>query len=66
MPCKNELNEIFTLLVLLPAEKGFITLDVEYIDGTKLESRVNKYTFIWKKGVERNRHKLQEKNSRFA
>jgi len=57
---KNELNEIFTLLVLLPAEKGFITLDVEYIDGTKLESRANKYTF-WKKGVERNRHKLQEK-----
>lgn len=58
---KNELNEIFTQLVLLLAEKGFITLDVEYIDGTKIESRANKYTFVWKKSVERNRHKLQEK-----
>lgn len=39
---KNELNEIFTQLVLLLVEKGFITLNVKYIDSTKIESRSNK------------------------
>lgn len=29
-----------------------------YIDGTKLESVANKYTFVWKKGVLKNREKL--------
>ncbi len=34
---KKEINNIFTQVVLLLAERGFITLDVEYIDGTKIE-----------------------------
>ena len=58
---KNEINNIFTQVVLLLAERGFITLEVEYIDGTKIESRANKYTFVWRKTVEKNRAKLQEK-----
>ena len=31
------------------------------IDGTKIESKVNKYTFVWRKTVEKNRAKLMEK-----
>lgn len=58
---KNEINNIFSQVVLLLAERGFITLDVEYIDGTKIESKANKYTFVWRKTVEKNRTKLQEK-----
>ena len=58
---KKEINNIFTQVVLLLAERGFITLDVEYIDGTKIESKANKYTFVWRKTVEKNRTKLQEK-----
>ena len=58
---KNEINNIFTQVVLLLAERGFITLDVEYIDGTKIESKANKYTFVWRKTVEKNRAKLQDK-----
>ena len=30
---KQEINNIFTQLVLILAEKGFVSLDVEYIDG---------------------------------
>ena len=52
---------MFTQLVLLLAERGFVTLDVEYIDGTKIESKSNKYTFVWRKTVEKNRGKLMEK-----
>ena len=58
---KKEINNIFTQVVLVLADQGFITLDVEYIDGTKIESKANKYTFVWRKTVEKNRAKLQEK-----
>ena len=58
---KKDINNIFTQVVLVLADKGFITLDVEYIDGTKIESKANKYTFVWRRTVEKNRAKLQEK-----
>jgi len=58
---KEEINNVFTQLVLILAERGFVSLDVEYIDGTKIESRANKYTFVWRKTVEKNRAKLMEK-----
>ena len=58
---KDEINKVFTQLVLLLNAKGLVTLEVEYIDGTKIESKANKYTFVWRKTVERNRAKLMEK-----
>ena len=58
---KEEINNVFTQLVLVLANKGFISLDVEYIDGTKIESKANKYTFVWCKTVERNRTRLMDK-----
>ena len=58
---KDEINNIFTQLVLVLAEKGFVSLDVEYVDGTKIESKSNKYTFVWRKTIERNRARLIDK-----
>ena len=58
---KNEINEVFTQTVLLLSSKGFISLNVEYIDGTKIESKANKYTFVWRKTVERNCERLMKK-----
>ena len=58
---KDEINALFTQVVVLLAERGFVSLDVEYIDGTKVESKANKYTFVWRKTVECNRAKLLEK-----
>ena len=55
---KDEIGNIFTQLVLLLAEQGLVSLDVEYIDGTKIESKANKYTFVWRKTVEKNRAKF--------
>ena len=60
---KKEINEVFTQTVLLLSSKGFISLNVEYIDGTKIESKANKYTFVWRKSVERNRERLMKKIS---
>jgi transposase len=58
---KNEINNVFTQLVLILASRGFVSLDVEYIDGTKIESKANKYTFVWRKTVVGNRNKLMNK-----
>ena len=58
---KDEINDIFTQIVLLLCARGFVSLDVEYVDGTKIESKANKYTFVWRKTVERNRARLLEK-----
>ena len=58
---KKEINEVFTQTVLLLSSKGLISLNVEYIDGTKIESKANKYTFVWRKTVERNRERLMKK-----
>ena len=37
-----------------------------FIDGTKIESCANKYTFVWKKAVTENQTKLMEKIERFT
>ena len=58
---KKEINAVFTQVVLLLTERGFISLDVEHIDVTKIESKANKYTFVWRKTVEKNRARLLEK-----
>ena len=59
---KDEINNLFTQLVLLLAQQGFLTLDVAYIDGTKIESKANKYTFIWRKSVEKKPSKVNGEN----
>lgn len=40
---------------------GEISGDAIFIDGTKIESCANKYTFVWKKAVTKNLSKLLEK-----
>lgn len=35
--------------------------EVCFIDGTKLESKANRYTFVWRKSVERELTKIKEK-----
>lgn len=36
-----------------------------FIDGTKIESMANRYTFVWKTGVEKNLAKLKESKGSF-
>lgn len=51
-------ESIFHQVVELLHDEGLISLDVQYIDGTKIESVANKYTFVWKGSVEKNKAKL--------
>lgn len=52
-------EDIFTEVVLMLAERGFVSLDTYFLDGTKLEANANKYSFSWKKSIEKNREKLR-------
>jgi len=58
---KKPIHDIFTQVVQMLVEMGYLSLDVVYVDGTKLESRANKYTFVWRKSVEKNKLKLEAK-----
>ena len=42
-------------------EMGEIKFKNLFVDGTKIEAYANKYTFVWKKAVEKNLKKLNQK-----
>ena len=58
---KDSIEEIFIATVQLLNKKGYVSLEKYFVDGTKIESAANKYTFVWKKAVEKNEKKLDEK-----
>ena len=58
---KGHIQDLFAEVVRLMAEVGLVSLDIQYIDGTKIESASNKYTFVWKKSIEKNKEKLETK-----
>lgn len=58
---KEAIEEIFIATVKLLNVKGYVSLEKYFVDGTKIESASNKYTFVWKKSVEKNEKKLDEK-----
>ena len=58
---KGSIEEIFISTVKLLNKKGYVSLEKYFVDGTKIESAANKYTFVWKRAVEKNEKKLDEK-----
>jgi transposase len=58
---KDAINGLFTQVVVMLVETGYLTLKEQYIDGTKMESRANKYTFVWRKSLEKNKSNLEAK-----
>lgn len=52
---------LFRQLVELLVEAGEIDLSTVFIDGTKIEAQANRYTFVWKKSVEKRLAKLLKK-----
>ena len=54
-------EDLFSQLVLLLARKGEILFQNIFIDGTKLESCANKYTFVWKKAVLKHEARMFKK-----
>ena len=58
---QGQIKTLFAEVVRLLQELNYVSLDVQYIDGTKIESASNKYTFVWRGSVEKNKAKLEQK-----
>lgn len=58
---KGKIQTLFSDIVKIISDMGHISLDIQYIDGTKIESSANRYTFVWRKTVEKNKDKLEHK-----
>jgi transposase len=62
---KDRLGEIieslFYQFVRILCELGEVTYENTFFDGTKLEANANRYTFVWKKAIEKNEMKMQLK-----
>ena len=54
-------KEILSVVSTMLYELGEISGKTVFIDGTKIESCANKYTFVWKKAVTKNQARLFEK-----
>jgi transposase len=58
---QGQIKTLFAEVVRLLQELNYVSLDVQYIDGTKIESASNRYTFVWRGSVEKNKAKLEQK-----
>lgn len=58
---QGEIHNLFAEVVRMLQELNYVSLDIQYIDGTKIEAAANKYTFVWRGSVEKNKVKLEEK-----
>ncbi|WP_255490635.1 IS1182 family transposase [Dysgonomonas sp. 511] len=58
---KDCINSLFVQVVEMLVELGYLSLEVQYIDGTKIESVANKYSFVWKKSIDHYKGNLQKK-----
>lgn len=56
---KGVIQELFADIVRMLHELDYVSLRVQYIDGTKIESCAGRYTFVWKKSIEKNKAKLE-------
>lgn len=58
---KGKIDDIFKQVVLLLNKRGVISFEKAFTDGTKIESAANRYTFVWRKNVERHKARLEDK-----
>lgn len=58
---KDVLETVFAAMLDLLVKEGYIKLEHYFLDGTKIEANANRYTFVWKKAVDKHHAKLQEK-----
>lgn len=58
---KGHVQQLFADVVRMLQELQYVSLNVQYIDGTKIESAAGRYSFVWKGSVEKNKAKLEDK-----
>lgn len=61
---KDYLKKLFAEIVEMLVKTGYLSLDIQYVDGTKIEATSNKYTFVRRGSVEKYQEKLKTKINR--
>lgn len=58
---KDVIEDIFTSVLELLLEEGYVKLENYFLDGTKMEANANKYSWVWGRSTRHYKQKLQEK-----
>lgn len=58
--CAEAVEDLFYQYVRLLEKQGETDHEAVFIDGTKLESRAGRYTFCWRKSVEKQLEKVKQ------
>ena len=54
------LKQVFGKVVELLVAEGLVNLKEVYTDGTKIESKANRYTFVWGKAIKTNKERIRK------
>lgn len=60
------LEDLFGQQMAYLRDLGEIDYETVYVDGTKLEANANRYSFVWRKRVEKHLARLKEKATGFC
>ena len=55
------IDEVFTSVLELLINEGYVKYENYFLDGTKIEANANKYSFVWKKSTDKYEANLQAK-----
>lgn len=57
----NQKENLLETMIKILETSGIVDLESIYIDGTKVESSANRYTFVWRKNIERYQESIRQK-----
>lgn len=58
---KGIIQEIFTAVLSVLEEAGYVTLEEYFIDGTTIEANARKHSYVWAKNTKRYKEQLGKK-----
>lgn len=58
---KEAVDDVFGSVVELLIQSGYVKAENLFVDGTKIEANANRYSYIWKKNVERHESMIKNK-----
>jgi len=63
---KGILKQVFRQVVELLVAEGLVSLKEAYLDGTKIESKANKYTFVWGRSIKTSKERIKKQMNDLA
>lgn len=58
---KQTMESVFTSMLLFLLERGYVTMEEYFADGTDMRADANRHKAVWKKNSERFKQKAEEK-----